>query len=203
MKFNKLTISIFSFALIFITGCLEVSVNQPTQVPAGQTVSAVVQVVFTQDSQISAGDDRTMMFAINKPTGWTIDTVTYTSPEYGTGSFNYLGNANDVDEDEGGTESGWQDSVETLLPSATGMGWVMYESDKDTVSSSSATDPDTFNITVTYSSTTEGDFNLGYWVNTSNNNASEHGVSVFAPMDSWTPDVVISEIMYNLSLIHI
>ena len=199
MKLNKLTISIFSFALIFITGCLEVSVNQPTQVPAGQTVSAVVQVVFTRDSSIdSLTDDRTMMFAINKPTGWTIDTVTYTSPEHGTGHFNYLGNAADTDEDDpAGTDSLWEDALEALLPSVTGMGWAMYESDKDTVSSSTAADPDTFNITVTYSSTTEGDFNLGYWVNTSNNTASDHGVSVFSPMDSWTPDVVINEIMYN------
>ena len=73
MRLNKLTISIFTFTLVFITGCLEVSVNQPTQVPAGQTVSASVQVVLSADPQIGADDDRRMMFAVNKPTGWVID----------------------------------------------------------------------------------------------------------------------------------
>ncbi|MBH10002.1 MAG: hypothetical protein CMG74_06560 [Candidatus Marinimicrobia bacterium] len=197
MKLNRITISIFSFALIFITGCLEISVNQPTQVPAGGTVSAVVQVVFSQDSQIGAGDDRTMMFAINKPAGWTIDTVTYVSPEHGTGHFNYLGDAPDADEDEGGTEDGWETALEGLIPSTNGMGWKMYESDRDTVSTSSAANPDTFNITVTFSNAGEGDFNLGYWVNLSNSLINEHGQSVFAPIGSGSPDVVINEIMYN------
>ena len=68
MKPNKITLFICSSALLLVTGCLEISVNQPTQVPSGGTVSAVVQVIFTQDSQIGADDDGTMMFAINKPT---------------------------------------------------------------------------------------------------------------------------------------
>ena len=102
MKLNKLTVSIFTFTLVFITGCLEVSVNQPTQVTAGQTVSASVQVVLSADPEIGSGDDRRMMFAVNKPTGWVIDSITYSSPEYGAGQFNYLGDAVESDDRPGG-----------------------------------------------------------------------------------------------------
>ena len=200
MRLNKLTVSIFTFTLVFITGCLEVSVNQPTQVPAGQTVSASVQVVLSADPQIGSGDDRRMMFAVNKPTGWVIDSITYSSPEYGAGQFNYLGDAVESDDRPGGADSLWESAVETLYPSVSGMGWAMYESDTEDSTSSMLTgsNPDTINVTVNFSNTDdEGMFHLGYYVNLSNHNPADHDQIVHAPMESWTPDVVINEIMYN------
>ena len=77
-----------------------------------------------------------MMFAVNKPTGWAIDSITYSSPEYGAGQFNYLGDAVESDDRPGGADSLWESAVETIYPSVSGMGWAMYESDEENTSSS-------------------------------------------------------------------
>ena len=123
-----------------------------------------------------------MLFAVNKPTGWTIDSITYVSPEYGTGYFTYLGNEADEAE-EGGIEIGWEDSVEAFQPSADGMHWQMYVSDQDTTSSSTEADPDSFNVVVNYTvDNTAGSYLLKYYT-THTNNLDEDSLDNIA-MDS-------------------
>ena len=96
MKFKDIGILIFSISLLIIPGCLELEVvDQPTNAEIGSSFSSEVGIEFIQHVDIAADDDRAMLFAVNKPTGWTIDSITYVSPEYGTGYFTYLGNEAD------------------------------------------------------------------------------------------------------------
>ena len=173
MKSKDIGILIFSISLLIIPGCLELEVvDQPTNAEIGSSFSSNVMVEFIMDGSIGADDDRTMLFAVNKPSGWTIDSITYVSPEYGTGYFNYLGNA--VDEfgldSLGGIDVGWEDSVEAFHPSADGMHWQMYVSDKDTISTGSVADPDSFLVVVNYTvDNTVGSYLLKYYTTHSNN----------------------------------
>ena len=166
MKFKDIGILIFSISLLIIPGCLELEVvDQPTNAEIGSSFSSEVEIVHKQDSSFldPGDDDRTMLFAVNKPSGWTIDSITYVSPEHGTGYFNYLGN--DADETEtGGIDIGWEDSVEAFHPSADGMHWQMYVSDKDTISTGSVADPDSFLVVVNYTvDNTVGSYLLKYY----------------------------------------
>ena len=141
-KLKNKFIVILSGVVMILAGCLEVEVvNQPHGVPQGASFHSDVMVEFIIDTGLDATDDRGMLFAVMKPEAWTIDSITYMSPEYGNGVFSYLGNAVDEDE-EGGIEEGWQDSLEQDYPSPAGMHWQMYLSDQDTTSTSTAADPD-------------------------------------------------------------
>ena len=129
MKIKDIFILCSTTIILFITGCLEMEVvDQPGGVEVGSTFSSHAMVEFRKDGSIGDDDDRAMLFAVNKPSGWTINSITYVSPEHGSGVFNYLGN--DADEDEtGGIDTGWEDSVEAFHPSAENMHWQMYVSD--------------------------------------------------------------------------
>ena len=143
---------------MILAGCLEMEVtSQPQFAQPNSTFNAELMVQFRQDGGISADDDRAMIFAVMKPENWTINNISYTSPEHDEGIFSYLGNAADEDE-AGGIDYGWQDSLEQDFPSPTGMHWQVYVSDKDTTSSSNVDDPDTFNIVVNYAVDDAGNY---------------------------------------------
>jgi len=174
MKIKDILLPIFMVTVLIISGCLEMEVNsQPGHGEINSTFSATTEIVFREDGGISDDDDRAMIFAVHKPTGWTINSVTYVSPEHGTGAFSYLGNDSDeaADGETGGIDVGWQDSLEAAYPADDGMHWQVYVSDKDTTSSSTQEDPDTFHVSVNYTvDALEGNYMLKYWTTHTNNN---------------------------------
>ena len=183
MKFKDIIILFSSVIILVITGCLEMDVvDQPGGAEVGSSFSSHAMIEFKKDGSIGDDDARTMLFAVNKPSGWTINSVTYVSPEHGTGSFNYLGN--DADEsDPSGIDTGWEDSLEAFHPSADGMHWKMYVSDQDAPSSSSEEDPDSFHVEINYTvDNAEGSYMLKYYTTHSNN--SEVGNETNIAVDS-------------------
>ncbi len=172
MRLKYIIIPVFSIAILIISGCLEMEVeSQPANGAISSTFSATTEVIFIKDSGIDATDDRGMLFAVHKPIGWVIDSITYTSPEHGNGIFTYLGNAADeADDNPGGIDTGWEDSLEAVHPADSLMHWQMYVSDQDTTSASTEADPDTFHITVNYTvDAAEGSYMLKYWTSHTNN----------------------------------
>ena len=172
MRLKDIIIPVFSVIVLIVSGCLEMEVDsQPAHGVVSSTFSATTEVVFIKNIDIEVTDDRAMLYAVHKPTGWTIDSVTYTSPEHGNGVFTYLGNAADeADDNPAGIDTGWEDSLEAAYPADAGMHWQVYVSDQDTTSTSSEADPDTFHITVNYTvDALEGDYMLKYWTTHSNN----------------------------------
>ena len=167
---NKFFIFLSGIVMI-LAGCLEVEVvHQPHGVPQGASFHSDVMVEFRKHPDIGTDDDRGMLFAVMKPEAWTIDSITYMSPEYGDGIFSYLGNAVDEDE-EGGIMEGWQDSLEQDFPSPAGMHWQMYLSDQDTTSTSTEADPDSFHVMVHYTvDNTLATYDLYYYTTHTNNN---------------------------------
>ena len=166
MRLKNIIIPVFSVIVLIVSGCLEMEVDsQPAHGVVSSTFSATTEVVFIKNIDIEVTDDRAMLYAVHKPTGWTIDSVTYTSPEHGNGVFTYLGNAADeADDNPAGIDTGWEDSLEAAYPADAGMHWQVYVSDQDTTSTSSEADPDTFHITVNYTvDALEGDYMLKYW----------------------------------------
>ena len=55
-------------------------------------------------------------FAVNKPIGWTINSVTFSSPEQGDGTLSYLVTKQMHDLAGAGIDVGWEDSVEAAHP---------------------------------------------------------------------------------------
>ena len=183
MKFKDIIVLCSTTIILIMAGCLEMEVvDQPGGAEVGSTFSSHAMIEFKKDGSIGDDDARTMLFAVNKPSGWTINSVTYVSPEHGTGSFNYLGN--DADEsDPSGIDTGWEDSLEAFHPSADGMHWLMYVSDQDSPSSSSEEDPDSFHVEINYTvDNVEGSYMLKYYTTHSNN--SEVGNETNIAVDS-------------------
>jgi len=183
MKFKDIIVLCSTTIILIMAGCLEIEVvDQPGGAEVGSTFSSHAMIEFKKDGSIGDDDARTMLFAVNKPSGWTINSVTYVSPEHGTGSFNYLGN--DADEsDPSGIDTGWEDSLEAFHPSADGMHWLMYVSDQDSPSSSSEEDPDSFHVEINYTvDNAEGSYMLKYYTTHSNN--SEVGNETNIAVDS-------------------
>ncbi|MFL3014685.1 MAG: choice-of-anchor X domain-containing protein [Candidatus Neomarinimicrobiota bacterium] len=171
MRLRDNFILILSLAGLTLTGCLEMELKvQPNHAAVGSTFSATTEVVQTGND-----GERAMLFAVNKPTGWTINSVTFSSPEQGEGTFSYLGNETDADlAGAGGIDVGWEDSVETAHPSGEMMHWQMYLSDGVASSAASEEDPDTFHVTVNYTvDNNEGNYGLKYWVSYDNNGEHE------------------------------
>ena len=170
---------ILSGIIVILSGCLELEVvQQPPAVAVETTFSAEVMVEFRKDGAIGDDDDRALLFAVNKPSGWTINSITYLSPEHGSGVFNYLGN--DADEDEAaGIDTGWEDSIEAFHPSAENMHWQMYVSDQDVPSSSSEEDPDSFHVEINYTAdNAEGSFMLKYYTTHTNNGVVDNETNI-------------------------
>ena len=171
-----------------LTGCLEMELKvQPHYTEVGSTFSAVTEVVQTGND-----GDRAMLFAVHKPTEWTINSVTFTSPEQGDGTFSYLGNETDATlAGAGGIDVGWEDSVQAAHPADSLMHWQMYLSDGVAGSSASEENPDTFHVTVNYTvGSSEGHYGLKYWVSYDNNgeHTSESGTaSDGAPVVAYDP----------------
>ena len=183
MKFKDIIVLCSTTIILIMAGCLEMEVvDQPGGAEVGSTFSSHAMIEFKKDGSIGDDDARTMLFAVNKPSGWTINSVTYVSPEHGTGSFNYLGN--DADEsDPSGIDTGWEDSLEAFHPSVGGMHWQMYVSDQDSPSSSSEEDPDSFHVEINYTvDNAEGSYMLKYYTTHSNN--SEVGNETNIAVDS-------------------
>jgi len=179
MRLKDIVIPVFSIAVLIISGCLEMEVDRrhPNHAAVGTTFSGTTEILFREDGGIADDDDRAMLFAVHKPTGWTIDSVTYESSNHGTGVFNYLGNDPDTDPtadgETGGIDVGWEDSLQAAHPADTLMHWQVYVSDKDTTSSSSAEEPDTFHVTVNYTvDAVEGNYMLKYWTSHTNSNTA-------------------------------
>ena len=180
MRIKDILIPVFSVVVLVFTGCLEINVsrNHPGHGAVGSSFTATTHVIFSQDASFeNTNDDRAMLFAVHKPSGWTIDSVTYDSPEHGAGVFTYLGNATDTlenaDGETGGIDSGWEDSLEAAHPADSAMHWQMFVSDKDTTSSGSADDPDTFHVHVHYTiGSDEGNHMLKYWTSHTNSNTA-------------------------------
>jgi len=170
-KLKNILFVFLSGIVMVLVGCLELETqNHPQNVASGSSFHANIMVEFRQDDGIGDDDDRAMLFAVMKPEGWTIDSMTYASPQHGDGTFSFLGNAVDEDE-EGGIMEGWQDSLEQDYPSPAGMHWQMYVSDRDTTSSSSADNPDIFHVTVHYTvDNTVATYDLYYYTTHTNNN---------------------------------
>ena len=170
---------ILSGIIVILSGCLELEVvQQPPAVAVETTFSAEVMVEFRKDGAIGDDDDRALLFAVNKPSGWTINSITYLSPEHGSGVFNYLGN--DADENEAaGIDTGWEDSIEAFHPSAENMHWQMYVSDQDVPSSSSEEDPDSFHVEINYTAdNAEGSFMLKYYTTHTNNGVVDNETNI-------------------------
>ena len=74
MKIKDIFILCSTTIILFITGCLEMEVvDQPGGVEVGSTFSSHAMVEFRKDGSIGDDDDRAMLFAVNKPSGWTIN----------------------------------------------------------------------------------------------------------------------------------
>ena len=185
MRINDIKILCFSMVFLTVSGCLEMEVKeQPGHGVIGSTFSATTEVVFRENNAISDEDHRAMLFAVQKPTGWTVNSVTYISPEHGEGTFSYLGNESDnivdVGNGEGaGIDTGWEDAVELYFPSDDNMHWQMYISDRDTTSDGNADDPDTFHVTVNYTiDELEGNYMLKYYTTHSNNGEASNADNI-------------------------
>ena len=77
-----------------VSGCLEMELKvQPGHVQTGSSFTAVTEVVQTDSDDDNA---RAMLYAINKPTGWTINSVSFSSPQQGDGTFSYIGDGSDA-----------------------------------------------------------------------------------------------------------
>ena len=190
MRLRDNFILVLSLAGLTLTGCLEMELKvQPNHAAVGSTFSATTEVVQTGND-----GERAMLFAVNKPTGWTINSVTFSSPEQGEGTFSYLGNETDADlAGVGGIDVGWEDSVETAHPSEEMMHWQMYLSDGVASSAASEEDPDTFHVTVNYTvDNNEGNYGLKYWVSYDNNGEHES--------ESGTANDVGSIVIYDPAL---
>ena len=171
MKLKDKFILIITLAGLTLTGCLEMELKvQPNHAAVGSSFSATTEVVQTGND-----GERAMLFAVNKPIGWTINSVTFSSPEQGNGTFSYLGNETDADlAGAGGIDVGWEDSVEAAHPSEEMMHWQMYLSDGVASSAASEENPDTFHVTVNYTvDNSEGTYGLKYWVSYDNNGEHE------------------------------
>ena len=60
-----------------------------------------------------------MLYAVQKPEDWTINSVTFTSPQQGDGTLSYLGNGSDASLTENsGIDEGWEDSLTSKLSSS-------------------------------------------------------------------------------------
>ena len=189
-------IIILSGIVMILSGCLELEVvHQPPVVAQGATFDAEVIIEFRKHPDIGTDDNRAMLFAVNKPEAWIINEIYYSSPEYGEGIFNYLGN--DADENEAaGIDFGWEDSLEQGFPSSADYHWQMYVSDRDETSTSSDADPDSFFVTVSYTiDNTLGEYNLHYYTTHTNNNDHTDG-SKIAYISAGTT-VLVSDIVNN------
>ena len=191
-----LTNFLLIFSVLFVSGCLEMEVkHQPTGAEVGSTFSATTEVLLTGND----GENlRTMLYAVNKPSGWMINSVAYTSPQHGDGAFAYLGDAVDYDDaaqQPGGLDEGWETALEEAHPSAEGMHWQLYMSDQAVLSTASEEMPDEFHITVEYTvnaDAAEGNVDLTYWVSyDSNGNGAladdENAVARPAPVIVYDP----------------
>ena len=161
---NKFKLFITIFSIMFtLSGCLEMEVNQPPNSQTGSTFTSTAEIVFIVDNQVNWG--RRMIFAVNKPIGWTINSMTYDSPEHGSGVFDYKGN-NDVDPDcpDCGTNENWELELEQNFPSPDGMHWQMYSSDRSEESSSTSENPDTFHVDIDFTvDDNQGSYMLNYF----------------------------------------
>ena len=82
MKLKDKFILVLSLAGLTLTGCLEMELKvQPNHAALGSNFSATNEVVQTNNS-----GSRTMLYAVQKPEDWTINTVTFTSPQQGAGT---------------------------------------------------------------------------------------------------------------------
>ena len=71
---NKFKLYITIFSIMFtLSGCLEMEVNQPPNSQTGSTFTSTAEIVFIVDNQVNWG--RRMIFAVNKPIGWTINSI--------------------------------------------------------------------------------------------------------------------------------
>ena len=177
MKLKDKFIIIVSLAGLTLTGCLEMELKvQSNHAAVGSTFSATNEVIQTNNS-----GSRTMLYAVQKPEDWTINSVTFTSPQQGDGTLSYLGNGSDASLTENsGIDEGWEDSLTANYPPAAGSHWVVYMSDAAATSSASEESPDTFHVTVEYTvGNSEGNYNLEYWVSydSNDNPTSEENTS--------------------------
>ena len=177
MKLKDKFIIIVSLAGLTLTGCLEMELKvQSNHAAVGSTFSATNEVIQTNNS-----GSRTMLYAVQKPEDWTINNVTFTSPQQGEGTLSYLGNGSDASLTENsGIDEGWEDSLTANYPPAAGSHWAVYMSDAAATSSASEESPDTFHVTVEYTvGNNEGNYNLEYWVSydSNDNPTSEENTS--------------------------
>tara|TARA_Y100000748_G_scaffold303543_1_gene308993 strand:- start:2225 stop:4627 length:2403 start_codon:yes stop_codon:yes gene_type:complete len=135
--------------ILTVSGCLEMEINQPPNSETGSSFTAAAEIIFIKDDAADWG--RRMIFAVNKPVGWIINSMTYESQEHGEGVFEYKGN-NDVDPDcpNCGTNSNWELELEENFPSVDGMHWQMYSSDRSEESTSTEENPDTFHVEIDF-----------------------------------------------------
>ena len=167
MKLRDNFILILSLAGLTLTGCLEMELKvQPNHVAVGSTFSAATEVIQTNND-----GERAMLFAVNKPEDWTINSVSFSSPQQGDGDLSILGNESDASlTGSAGIDEGWEDSLEVNHPSDEGSHWSVYISNAAASSSASEESPDTFHVTVNYTvGSNEGLHHLGYWVSYDSN----------------------------------
>ena len=195
IHFKKPLNLILIFSVLFVSGCLEMEVkHQPNGAAVGGTFSATTEVLLRNNDFDNL---RTMLYAVNMPLGWTINSVAYTSPQHGDGAFAYLGDAVDYDDaaqQPGGLDEGWETALEEAHPSAEGMHWQLYMSDQAVISTASDEMPDEFHITVEYTvnaDAAEGHVDLTYWVSydvsTSALANDENAVARVAPVIVYDP----------------
>ena len=167
MKLRDNFILILSLAGLTLTGCLEMELKvQPNHAAVGSTFSATTEVIQTNND-----GERAMLFAVNKPEDWTINSVSFSSPQQGDGDLSYLGNDSDASlTGSAGIDEGWEDSLEVNHPSDEGSHWSVYITNAAASSSASEESPDTFHVTVNYTvGSNEGLHHLGYWVSYDSN----------------------------------
>ena len=167
MKLRDNFILILSLVGLTLTGCLEMELKvQPNHVAVGSTFSAATEVIQTNND-----GERAMLFAVNKPEDWTINSVSFYSPQQGDGDLSILGNESDASlTGSAGIDEGWEDSLEVNHPSDEGSHWSVYISNAAASSSASEESPDTFHVTVNYTvGSNEGLHHLGYWVSYDSN----------------------------------
>jgi len=146
-----------ALAAVILAGCFIIAtINQPSSAVGGEQITTTVIVTV---EGISDTNPHYGIAGFLIPNDWTIDTVYFTGAY--TDYMTFL-HPDSADAEPGGLVDYWTDSLEVRYPSGPDYMWVVYQS-----STSHLTIEDTVDVTLTVkmtTSTTLGNFNLGYFV---------------------------------------
>ena len=140
-----------------IAGCYKIlSVNQVSTATVGSTITTTFNVEVAGNSYAGT---RHGIVGVQIPNDWTVDSVSFAGTY--SDSCTFLP-ADSADADTGGQVDYWTDTLEVHYPSASGMHWVVFQSDSPHTAKSTT---DTIAVTIKMTvGQNEGDFGIGYFV---------------------------------------